>query len=228
MFIEDGIDNLIAILHRQLDSHWMNYDFSVIEGTVNEALRLLEAGMSDLSEECKYVWDNKGEIYFSPYNTVEYSIFLYRLSHLLYCKDHEREATLVYYLNKIMHSVDWFYAIELPRHFWADHPMGCVLGRAKYGDRLYVTQGVTVGGNTVVSLEDIYPIIGDNVMLCANSSIIGNCRIGNDVVLAIGATVRNQNIPDGSIVFGNSPDLTIKEINSRIRKNIGVLWNTDV
>lgn len=224
MFIEDGIDNLIGILHRQLDSHWINYDFSRIEGTVNEALGLLETGMNDLSEECKYARDEKGEVYFSPYNTVEYSIFLYHLSHLLYNKEYEREATLIYYLNKIMHSVDWFFAIELPVHFWADHPMGSVLGRAKYGDRLYVAQGITIGGNTVVGLEDVYPAIGNNVMLCANSSIIGNCRIGNDVVLAIGTTVRNQDIPDGSVVFGTSPNLTIKKIDSKMRKNIGTLW----
>ena len=52
-------------------------------------------------------------------------------------------ASYAYYLNKIMNSVDWFYAIELPDVFCAEHPVGSVLGRAKWnGNRFFVYQRV--------------------------------------------------------------------------------------
>ena len=89
---------------------------------------------------------------FSPYHTVSWSVFLYYLSNTLSDGGGEkhtpdREAEVVYYLNKVMHANDWFYGIQLPNHFWAEHPLGSVLGRAKYGDYFFVYQGTTVGGN---------------------------------------------------------------------------------
>ena len=42
------------------------------------------------------------------------------------------------------------------------------------------------------------------------SSIIGDCKIGNNVSLSAGTLVMGQDIPDNSVVFGHSPNLTIK------------------
>ena len=47
-----------------------------------------------------------------------------------------------------------------------------------------------------------YPIIGDNVCMNANSIIIGNVKIGNNVLIAPGAFI-NFDVPDNSIVIGN-------------------------
>lgn len=44
----------------------------------------------------------------------------------------------------------------------------------------------------------------------ANSSILGNCKIGNNVNIGAGAVVKNQNVPDNCTVFGLSPNLIIK------------------
>lgn len=46
------------------------------------------------------------------------------------------------------------------------------------------------------------PVIGSNVIMGRNSIIIGNVRIGNDVLVAPGAFV-NFDVPDNSIVIGN-------------------------
>lgn len=45
-------------------------------------------------------------------------------------------------------------------------------------------------------------MIGDNVMMCRNSIIIGGVNIGNNVLIAPGAFV-NFDVPDNSIVIGN-------------------------
>lgn len=109
-----------------------------------------------------------------------------------------------------MHSVDWFYTVDLPIHFLCEHPLGSVLGRAQYGDWLLVYQGTTVGGNIK---EDVlyYPKIGNNVIMFANSTVIGQSIIGDNVVISAGARIVNDEVPSNSIVFGESPNLVIKE-----------------
>lgn len=46
------------------------------------------------------------------------------------------------------------------------------------------------------------PIIGDNVYLGINASVVGNIHIGNDVIIAPNAFV-NFNVPDHSVLIGN-------------------------
>lgn len=46
------------------------------------------------------------------------------------------------------------------------------------------------------------PQIGDRVWIGINTTIVGNIRIGNDVLIAPNSYV-NQDIPDHSVVFGN-------------------------
>ncbi len=119
------------------------------------------------------------------------------------------EADIVYYLNKILHSVDWYHQVDLPIHFMAEHPLGSILGRAKYDDFLFVYQGTTVGGNPQ-GKTIIYPTIGCNVILCANTTILGDTKIGNNVIVSACTYLINEIIPDNSIVFGKSPNIEIK------------------
>lgn len=152
---------------------------------------------------------NGHDVVFSPYMSTQWMNFLYRLSHELYLDGAGISADQVYYLNKIMHSNDWFYAIELPVHFHCEHPLGSVLGRAVYGDYLFVYQGTTVGGNRSHG-ELSYPTLGDNVVLYANATVLGDCHIGNNVLVSSGSYLLNETVPDNSIVFGVSPNIIIK------------------
>lgn len=222
MLVEDGRDNLYSIVNKQISSYWEIYNKDAIRNMIDVAIECMEQNMSELNCNCKYAHDAAGNVLFSPYNTVEYSIFLYYLSHNLYKNGQDKEAGLVYYLNKIMNCVEWFYAIELPKHFWADHPIGSVLGRASYGDYFFVNQGVTVGGNSIGVLDETYPQIGNNVHLCAGCSVIGNCNIGDNSVVAAGTFIRNQDVPSDSIVFGISPNIVIKS--RKDNSNIHPLW----
>ena len=83
--------------------------------------------------------------------------YLYQVSHILYKNGYSIIADKVYYLNKMLNALDLFYAIELPEHWNCEHPIGSVMGRARYGDFFFFYQGCTVGGN-----HTNYPIIGNN------------------------------------------------------------------
>ncbi len=123
-----------------------------------------------------------------------------------------------------MHGVDWFYAVDLPVHFFAEHPVGSVLGKAKYGDHLLVYQGTTVGGSSKDG-KIHYPAIGNNVILFSNASVLGKSDIGSNVIVSAGAQIVNENVPDNCIVFGQTPNLIIKGRNPNImEKTIDGYW----
>lgn len=64
----------------------------------------------------------------------------------------------------------------------------------------------TVIGNKQDGKNDQVPIIGDNVTIGCNVSIIGKIRIGNNAVIGAGSVVV-KDIPDGGVVVGNPAKL---------------------
>ena len=170
----------------------------------------LEINFSNSSNKYFSVETENGRVpRFDPFHSVQWMTFLYYLSHELYLQK-SKLCDKVYYLNKIMNSVDLFYAIELPDVWSAEHPLGSVMGRAKYSNGFFFYQGCTVGGTKDKNGAIYYPTIEKNVSMFANSCILGRCHIGENVKIGAGCIVKNQDIPDNSIVFGQSPNLIIK------------------
>lgn len=176
--------------------------------------KAIEASVRNFSHsENKYfsrIVDGERVVRFNPYHSIQWMTFLYYLSHNLY-KNSSSLCDKVYYLDKIMHSVDLFYAIELPEIWSAEHPLGSVMGRASYSDGFFFYQGCTVGGTRDKEGNLYYPELEENVKMYANSSILGRCHIGRNAQIGAGALVKNQDVPADSIVFGQSPNLIIKK-----------------
>lgn len=144
---------------------------------------------------------------FSPFHSVQYSIYLYYLANSIYRIDGANDTSAqLYYLNKVLNCVDWYYEIHLPDVFCAEHPLSSVMGRADYSDKLFFYQGCTVGGNNFH-----YPSLGENVIMYSNTTIIGKSRIGNNVIVSSGCIIKDAIIPSNCIVFGQSPNLIIKQ-----------------
>lgn len=178
-----------------------------LEVAVTEALQRAEFCFS--FSKNKYYKKN-GETYFSPFHSGQYAIFLYFLSHTIFTKcPHARTlADRVYYLNKALNSVELFYEVDLPKVFFADHPIGSVMGRASYSDCFSFAQNCTVGNN-----HGVFPVIGKNVKMAAGSTLLGGCKSGDNVILSANCYVKDADIPSNSIVFGVSPNLILKENN---------------
>ena len=160
---------------------------------------------------CKYFDDAEG---LNPFNSVMYTNYLYQISHILFKEGFSQIADKVYYLNKMLNAVDLFYAIDLPEHWNCEHPLGSIMGRAKYGDHFFFYQGCTIGGN-----HTDYPILGDYVTMFSNSKVLGKSRIGNNVIIGANAYVKDSDIPDNSIVFGQYPNMIIKP-----NENKDIFW----
>ena len=207
-------EDILKQLLCQLEQHFMlsSDEKAVIAERFDYALQSCEENFQ--LNENKYFRQSLGGVEyarFNPYHSVQYMIFLYYLSHDIY-KNYQQPLLCdkIYYLNKIFHSVDLFYAVELPKHFGAEHPLGSVMGRGKFNDGFFFYQGCTVGGTRDKEGNIYYPIIEENVHMYANSSILGRCHIGKNVNIGAGCIVKNQNVPANSTVFGQSPCLIIK------------------
>lgn len=138
----------------------------------------------------------------SPLHSCQYAMFLYFLSRAL---RRPRAKDMVYGLLKMTSGADIFHQTGLPETFFFDHPVGSVLGRAAYGNHFVFAQGVTVGNN-----RGAYPTFGDRVCLNSGAKVVGACRIGDDVIIAANAYVKDRDIPSGSIVFGQDRALVVK------------------
>jgi serine O-acetyltransferase len=194
---------LLKIIEKQLESLFLvqDSDHDILSNSMEEVLEKCKKSFSYVND--KYYKSGN----FNPYNSSQYATFLYFLSNYIWNKYGDSDlCDRIFYLNKALNCVDLFYQIDLPEVFYLEHPMGSILGRAKYGKFLSVSQGVTVGKNKMKTA-----VLGDFVTLFSQSMVIGECAIGNNVIISAGTIVKDAIIPDNCIVFGTSPNLIIKE-----------------
>jgi len=146
--------------------------------------------------------------YFNHLHGDHYSMFLYLLSNTCYKQSgNEDIAAKLFLLNKTLFGIDAYYKIELPEIFMFIHPVGTILGNATYKNNFVVYQGVTIGATT----DWVYASFSESTILYSNCSIIGNCKLGSNFVLAANASLVNCVIPANKIVVGNYPDHRILE-----------------
>lgn len=106
----------------------------------------------------------------------------------------------VYYRNKnhIEMSVD----LKIDEGLYVGHAYCITINPgAKIGRNVNIHKGVTIGRENRGERKGV-PVIGNEVWIGINSTIVGAIHIGNDVMIAPNTFV-NRDIPDHSIVFGN-------------------------
>lgn len=209
-------EDIFKLLSSQLSNFFfLTTDEEIeLENSFDKAIELCSVNFSHSDNKYYSRISEEGGVkytFFSPYHSVQWMTFLYYLSHTIYSKGSTTAiCDKLYYLNKVLNGVEIFYAIELPEWFGAEHPIGSVLGRAKYGDGFFFYHGCTVGASYDKLGLPIHPVLGKNVRMFAGSSILGKCNIGDNVMLSAGTTIINQDVPNNMIVYGRSPDLTFK------------------
>jgi serine O-acetyltransferase len=200
-----SLEYILELLERQLG-------IFLLEKEEKEAIEVHLPQTLERTSECfkhsqnKYYFRN-GQTYFNPFHSGQWCIFLYFLSNTIFKSGaHPKHlCDKVYLLNKMLNSCDLFYEVKMPDIFFLDHPQGSVIGRATIKNYFSFSQGCTVGNN-----KGIYPVIGEHVTMLSDSKIIGNSNIGNNVTLAANTFIKDQHVPDNTIVFGTSPNLTFK------------------
>ena len=138
--------------------------------------------------------------FFNYLHPDHYAAFLYLLANTIHRAGAADDlAFRVYYLNKVLHTLDAFFDAELPEVFQFMHPIGTVLGHAKYGNYFCVYQNCTVGSDEPGNA----PVFGDSVVMYAGSTVIGKSTIGGNVVLGANAFVIDRDVPANSVVVAS-------------------------
>ena len=185
---------------------------------------LLAPGVENALARVEYCFSHIHQKYFVEGNrlrfnhlhTDQYAMFLGYLGNALHRAGDAALAAKAYALNKALHALDVFYSVELPDIFYLQHPVGTVLGRAKYANYFFAYQRCSVGGN----IDLVYPTLGEGVVMYGGSALIGNCTVGENCWLSIGTIVKDQDLPPNSVVFGCSPQLAIKATKRNVIRDL--------
>lgn len=81
--------------------------------------------------------------------------------------------------------------------------------QAVIGKNCNLNKGCTIGRENRGQREGV-PIIGDDVWVGSNATVVGKIMIGNDVLIAPNAYV-NFNVPSHSIVVGNPGTIILRD-----------------
>lgn len=202
-----GKEDLAGYVARQMSAVFPDHavEREELGAHVDRALERLEHCFSRI--RLKRFFDGSQSV-FNHLNTDQYAMFLYFLSNTIFRMEGDPSlAEKAYALNKALHGLDVYYEVELPEIFGVQHPVGTVLGRARFSNYLFVYQRCSVGAN----LKNVYPTIGEGVVMFGGSAILGDCVVADNVWLSVGATVMDQSIPKNKVVFGGPRALVVKD-----------------
>lgn len=132
---------------------------------------------------------------------------LYRLNYLM---KSSREFRSIYYFRMKHHkrlcSISRIFLPDIKTIEFGNGGIGGGLMVSHYhavifpkeaGKNLRVGPGCVIGRN-----NGGFPTIGDNVYIAANSTVIGNIKIGNNVIIGAGSVV-TKDVPSNSVYVGN-------------------------
>ncbi|MBF4492870.1 hypothetical protein IR010_09990 [Flavobacterium sp. MR2016-29] len=142
-------------------------------------------------------------------NSNELGVFLFRLGSVLHKNDQENLKPQIHWLLKELCSCEIYFNNEISEGFYIIHGEGTVIGsRNKIGTGFKIHHGCTIGHKKNGGGNG--SILGNNVTMYCNSSIIGELTIGNNVIIG-GHTMVVKNIPDNSLITQKG-ELLIRQI----------------
>lgn len=194
--------SVLELLTRQLGAHFPPPSPPLEPADIAQALERFTHCLRNV--RTKYIQSPTLELA-DFYNSDKYALFLAFLARGLYLSGKPICAAQVYYLNKIFHALDIFYEVEIPSIFLLTHPVGSVLGRARYSDYFCAYHNCTVGSSKQGEITH-YPSFGRGVLMYGGSRVIGKCTIGDNVIFGANAFIIDTDVPSHSVVVGTYPN----------------------
>lgn len=138
-----------------------------------------------------------------------HALIWYRIAHFLFKIHLKLLAEIITYLVRCHLNIEIHPGAKIGRHLFIDHGTGVVIGETSIiGNNVTLYHGVTLGGHGTERGKR-HPTIGNNVMIGAGATVLGNVTIGNDAKIGANATVLND-VPDGATIIGVKG--TIKDV----------------
>lgn len=199
-----------------LNTHFPDRDLITAKEIAEQLPQTLIRLETCLSGIHRKYFNQDGAIEFNHMNSDHMATFLYLLANTTWKATRDsRIPTKLFYLNKLMNSLDLYFLVELPEVFFLVHPMGSVIGNAQYGNYLAIYQGCTVG-----AVDGTYPQFGEGTILFAGATVLGKTISGDNVTFAAKSFVINSTIPENSVVTGSFPEHKIVSSSRTVRERI--------
>jgi len=130
-----------------------------------------------------------------------HALVIHRFSNKLYRANIPLVPRLISHLSRYVTGVEIHPGARIGKRFFIDHGMGIVIGETtEIGDNVTIYQGVTLGG-TGKHVGKRHPTIGDNVVIGANSTVLGPIMIGHGSRVGANSVVV-RDVPIDSTVVG--------------------------
>jgi len=145
-----------------------------------------------------------------------YAISIYRIANVLY-------SLKIPFIPRIMtehaHSktgIDINPGATIGEYFFIDHGTGIVIGETTtIGDHVKIYQGVTLGALSTMKGQELsgvkrHPTIEDNVVIYANTTILGGETVVGEGSVVAGNTFLTKSVPAHTTVSAYMPELELK------------------
>ena len=145
-----------------------------------------------------------------------FAIFIYRIAHELYTR---KVAMIPRMMSEYAHSqtgIDINPGATIGEYFFIDHGTGVVVGETSIiGDNVKLYQGATLGALSPAGMPTNpgvrrHPKVGNNVVLYANSTLLGGATEIGDNVIVGGNAFRTSSVEPDTIVSVKTPELTFR------------------
>ena len=130
-----------------------------------------------------------------------HALWRHRIAHWLWQHNFKLIARIYSNRNRRRTGVEIHPGAKIGRRFFIDHGMGIVIGEtAVIGDDVLMYHAVTLGGRTLAKVKR-HPTIGNNVVLGAGATVLGDIKIGDKALIGANAIV-TKDVAPGSVVMG--------------------------
>lgn len=127
------------------------------------------------------------------------SILLYRLSHFSIVNQHKYFRVFLEVLKRFLSPIQISSKTVIKGGIQIPYASCITIGGGEIGTNCSIYSGVIIGVRK--SMEDNFPIIGNNVSIFSGAKILGNVKIGDNAKIGANAVVI-RNVPDNATAVG--------------------------
>uniref|UniRef100_A0A7S3R4K9 serine O-acetyltransferase n=1 Tax=Dunaliella tertiolecta TaxID=3047 RepID=A0A7S3R4K9_DUNTE len=154
------------------------------------------------------------------------AIQTHRVAHSLWSRGKRVMALALQSRSSEVFAVDIHPGARIGKGILLDHGTGVVIGEtAVIGDNCSMLQNVTLGG-TGKETGDRHPKIGNNVLIGASATVLGNITIGNGSMIGAGSLVLKPVAPRAMVA--GSPAKVVGKVAGVPAKTMEQRWDDSV
>jgi serine O-acetyltransferase len=143
-----------------------------------------------------------------------HALVLHRLAHRFWLGQWFWLGRFTSHVARFLTGIEIHPGAVIGRRVFIDHGMGVVIGEtAEVGDGCTIYQGVTLGGTSLTKGAKRHPTLGRDVIVGANSQVLGGFTVGDRARIGSSAVVVKP-VPPGATAVGSPARILVSELDT--------------